>query len=152
TLFLSHEGGHTCSKIFRQRETVLELTDRVKPATSTVRSLTGLHRPVSSCGRFRIGVANEAESGLPHSSSAPQKRSQKLKNQQNTNQVDGKYAGDAIAAELFGDPAAGRCDELRPCDCKVCKCHWGDEHASFADGTNCFICTHSGHTDCIVPG
>ncbi len=69
-------------------------------------ALPGLQRSTSLLCRFGIGVASEAEDGLPDGSSAPQNRPQKLKNQKNTNQVDSKNAGDAIAAEPFGDPAA----------------------------------------------
>ncbi|HKD29349.1 MAG TPA: hypothetical protein VKC66_25990, partial [Xanthobacteraceae bacterium] len=75
-----------------------------------------------------------------------------MKHQKSANQVDGKDAGNAIATELFGDPAARRSDELRPCDHNVCKRHWRDEHTRLADGTNYLICAFSGHTDRIVPG
>src|SRR5262249_4773253 len=99
-----------------------------------------------------MSVASEAENGLPDDSSEPQKRPQELKNQKNADQIDGEDASDAIAAEPFGDPAARRCDELRPCDRKVCKCHWSDEHTRFAYRTNCFVSAFSGDTDRIVPG
>lgn len=106
---------------------------------------------VGSHFRFRIGIASEAENGLPHGSSAPKKRSQKLKNEKNTNQVDNKDTGDASAAEPFGDPAARRCDELWPGDRKVYESHRSDEHTRFADGTNCFVCAFSGHARAAKP-
>src|SRR5216684_1435315 len=106
--------------------------------------------PGSRCG-FGVGVASEAPSWFPHNSSPPQKRPQELQNQKSTDQVDRKYADDTIAAELFCDPAAGRCDELRPCDRKVCERRWSDDRTRLANDSNRFVCGLSGHTDYIVP-
>src|SRR6516165_7417687 len=98
---------------------------------------------------FVIGISSETKNGLPHRPSAPQKRSQKLKDQKDPDQVDNEYTNQAIGAELFSDPAARRRNELRPCDRNIYKRDRSDEHTRLTDCADRLVCTFRGQTNRI---
>src|SRR5215468_4096200 len=91
-----------------------------------------------------VGVTNETKNRRPNDPSAPQEWSQKLQDQKKPNQIDGKNPDEAIATELFGNPPARRCNELRPRDRNIRKRDRSGDYCRFADGTYGFVCALRG--------